>query len=269
MAVLTITASCAWSQVSPDAVALAALDQWKKAVIAGDAAVLTKLYSTEPAAQVEANSIEGDASKDTTFWLGMKARDLKLQIVRIQTRPRGLNIIFNAEVETADGQKMTVADSQVWLKQGNDWRLRYVTRTDAPHLKQPSDMKKDLYPAEIDARAEIKAAEEKAGKDHTRLLLVFGANWCYDCHVLDLAFHRSDFAPVMARYEVVHIDIGDDGKKNNDLAAQFDVPLNKGVPAVAVVDSNGKLVVSQKNGEFENARAMTPEVMLEFLNNWK
>jgi hypothetical protein len=87
--------------------------------------------------------------------------------------------------------------------------------------------------------------------------------------VLDLAFHRADFAATMAGYDVVHIDIGTDGKKNADLAKQFQVPLEKGVPALAVIDSDGKLVVSQKNGEFENARAMTPQALLVFLNKWK
>jgi hypothetical protein len=36
-----------------------------------------------------------------------------------------------------------------------------------------------------------------------------------------------------------------------------------------VADSDGKLVVSQKNGEFEDARSLTPEAVLEFLNKWK
>jgi thiol:disulfide interchange protein len=121
----------------------------------------------------------------------------------------------------------------------------------------------------LDARAEIKEAEEKAAKEHQRILLVFGANWCYDCHVLDLAFHRPDFVPVMAGYEVVHVDIGPDGKKNADLAKEFQVPLDKGIPALAVLEGDGKLVVSQKNGEFEDARSLTPEALLEFLNKWK
>jgi len=67
----------------------------------------------------------------------------------------------------------------------------------------------------------------------------------------------------------VHVDIGPDGKKNANLAKQFQVPLDKGVPALAVLESDGKLIVSQKNGEFENARASTPEALLEFLNKWK
>ena len=57
---------------------------------------------------------------------------------------------------------MTITDDQSWLQQGDQWRLISVERTDAPHLKQPSDMKKNLYPADVDAHAEIKEAEEKA-----------------------------------------------------------------------------------------------------------
>jgi thiol:disulfide interchange protein len=131
------------------------------------------------------------------------------------------------------------------------------------------DREANLYPANVDARAEIKEAEQHASKEHKRVLLVFGANWCGDCHVLDRAFHRPDFASAIASYEVVHVDIGDDGKKNNDLAAQFEVPLKKGIPALAVLESDGKLVVSQKSGEFENARAMNPQAFLDFLNKWK
>ena len=73
----------------------------------------------------------------------------------------------------------------------------------------------------------------------------------------------------MTGFEVVHIDIGQEGKKNADLAKQFQVPLERGIPALAVIESDGKIVVSQKNGEFENARALTPQALLEFLNKWK
>ena len=62
--------------------------------------------------------------------------------------------------------------------------------------------------------------------------------------------------------------LGPDGKKNNDLVKQFDTPLDKGVPALAVIGSDGKVIVSQKNGEFEDARSLTAEALLEFLNKW-
>jgi thioredoxin 1 len=249
----------------------APLQQWKSAVIAGDASALKALYSVEPAADVTADGAKSDTDGDVNFWLGLKARSVKLEIVRSKTRPDARSFIFHADVENKkNGQITTVIDAVAWQKQGEQWRIRDVERTDTPHLKQPADMKKDIYPANLDAHAEIKEAEEKAAPAHKRLLLVFGANWCYDCHVLDLAFQRADTAPILkAGYEIVHIDLGDDEKKNADLVKQYDIPLNKGVPAVAVADSDGKLVVSQKNGEFEDARSLTPETLVAFLNKWK
>ena len=246
------------------------LDQWRNAIVAGDAVGLKALYSVDPAALVQANGVAASADADLNFWLGLKARSLRLEIVRRTERPGGETVIFIAEVQTGpNGETVSVTDAQAWRKQGDQWRMIGAERTDAPHLKQPSDMKKDLYPANANARAEIKEAEEKAARERKRILLVFGANWCYDCHVLDLAFHRPDFASAMASYEVVHVDIGPDGQKNGDLAKEFQVPLDKGIPALAVLEGDGKLVVSQKNGEFEDARSLTPEALLEFLNKWK
>jgi thioredoxin 1 len=249
----------------------APLEQWKNAVIAGDPSALKALYSSDPATDVEADGTKSDADSDVKFWLGLKARSIKLEIVRYKERTDIRSIIFKADVDSAaNGQAVSVTDAVAWQKQGDQWRIRSVERTDAPKLKQPADMKKEIYPASADAHAEIREAEERAAAGHKRLLLVFGANWCYDCHVLDLAFQRPDLAPILhAGYEVVHIDLGDDEKKNADLVQQYEIPLNKGIPALAVAESDGKLVVSQKNGEFENARGLTPDVLLAFLNQWK
>jgi ketosteroid isomerase-like protein len=247
------------------------LDQWKNAVIAGDAAALKAFYSTDPAAQIETNRVNSGADTDVNFWLGLKARSIKIEIVRLREKPDAESVIFKAEVQTGlpNGQTVNVTDAQGWRKQGEQWRIVGAERTDAPQLAQHSDMKKNLYAAEADAHAELKEAEEKAAAGHKRVLLVFGANWCYDCHVLDLAFQRPDFAAVMANYEVVHVDLGEDEKKNGDLVKQFETRLDKGIPVLAVAESDGRLVVSQKNGEFEDARALTPDVLLEFLNKWK
>jgi len=247
------------------------LDQWKAAILAGDAAALKNFYSTSPAAQIDTGSITSSADSDVTFWLGLKPRSMKLEIVRLTQHPDREGVIFKAEVQTGlpNSQTMNVTDAQSWKKQGDQWRIVAAERTDAPQLKQPSDMKTNLYPSDADAHAEIRQAEQRAAAQHKRLLLIFGANWCYDCHVLDLAFHRPDFASAMAGYEVVHIDIGDDGKKNADVAKEFDTRLDKGVPVLAVAESDGKVVISQQNGEFEDARSLTPETLLQFLNKWK
>jgi thioredoxin 1 len=267
--------SWSWAQAAPSpdsAAAFAPFEQWKAAVLAADAPGLKALYSTDPAAQMRIKTVMRDADADTSFWLGLKPRSMKVEIVRLIVRPTRANVIFRADVVSGlpNGQNINVTNDQTWTKQGDQWRLVYAERTDAPRLPQPADMKKDLYPANVDAHAEIKEAEEKAAKEHKRLLLVFGANWCFDCHVLDLAFHGKELAPIVdASYEVVHVDIGPDGKKNADVAGQFDVSLDKGVPVMAVVEADGKVVVSQKNGEVEDARGLSPEYLAEFLNHWK
>src|SRR5262249_44849770 len=110
---------------------------------------------------------------------------------------------------------------------------------------------------------------QAAAKTKRRVLLVFGGNWCYDCHVLDAAFHSAEIAPTLnENYVLVHINIGE-YDKNLDLAQKYEIPLKKGVPAAAVLKSDGTLVVSQKNQEFEKARSMATEDVLAFLNKWK
>jgi hypothetical protein len=43
---------------------------------------------------------------------------------------------------------------------------------------------------------------------------------------------------------------------NVDVAKPYDVPLDRGVPTITVLESDGKLLFSQKRGEFEAARSM-------------
>ena len=245
-------------------------EQWKAAILAQDAATLKSFYSTNPAAQVRVNSVMHDAEADTSFWLGLKPRGIDVEVVRNTIRHGHYSFIFRARVLLLNGQTLNITDDQSWQQQGDVWRLIAVERTDAPRLKQPSSMATNIYPADADAHVEIREAEGRAARSGKRLLLVFGANWCFDCHVLDLAFQSSELAPVIvANYEVVHVDLGPEEEKNADLVAQYEIPLKKGIPAIAVADSDGKLVVSQNNGEFEDARVLTAEVLAEFLNKWK
>ena len=271
-AILALAIAASFASAQSGGNSFAPFEQWKAAVLAGDAAALQAFYSTTPPAQVNVGVTKSSVDADVSFWLGLKARSIKTEVVRNELRHGHISYIFRAEVQSGlpNGQTITITDDQSWLQQGDQWRLISVERTDSPRLKQPSDMKKNLYPADVDAHAEIKEAGEKAANAHKRLLLVFGANWCFDCHVLDLAFQRPDLAPILvANYEVVHVDLGPDEHKNADLVQQYQIPLNKGIPALAVAESDGKMVVSQKNGEFEDARGLTPEVLLEFLNKWK
>lgn len=127
----------------------------------------------------------------------------------------------------------------------------------------------DLYPADADAKKEIAEAVSRAAVEHKRVLLIFGANWCYDCHVLDHALHDGNAGRILSEnFLLVHVDIGE-GEKNPDLLKQYKIPLDKGVPAVAILAGDGRLLYSSGEGEFEAARRMLKKDLIAFLNHWK
>ena len=129
--------------------------------------------------------------------------------------------------------------------------------------------KTNIYPRDADANKDIQTALKQAATEKKRVLLVFGANWCYDCHVLDRALHEGAAARLLKEnYLLVHVDIGE-GDRNTDLTKTYHIPIEKGVPAVAIIDADGKLVYSSGYGEFEAARRMMKKDLVAFLEYWK
>jgi thiol:disulfide interchange protein len=125
---------------------------------------------------------------------------------------------------------------------------------------------KDLYSTTADAATDIANAEKMAHSGHKRILLEFGGNWCSDCQLLDYYYHQSPNADLLAKhFVVVRVDIGH-MDHNVDIATRYRVPITKGVPALAVLDSNGKLLYSEHDKEFEHT---SPEAITAFLNHWK
>ncbi|MGB8769774.1 MAG: thioredoxin family protein [Candidatus Korobacteraceae bacterium] len=258
------------SQATKPAAVFSPLEQWKAAVVSGNVAALQAFYRSSPPAQVVTGAGASTVTSEVAFWTDLKVRRLKLDVIQSESPQPGVQqLVFQAEIHSITGHTLYVTEGQLWQKQGEQWRLAGTKRSDATKLQQPVSIRKVIYAPGVDAHAEIKQALQLAAKGHKRVLVVFGANWCYDCHVLDLAFHRPDVASVLQpNFEVVHIDVGE-GDKNQDLMAEYQVPMKRGIPAIAVLDSDGKLLYSQKGGEFEKARALAPEDVLQFLNKWK
>jgi len=125
---------------------------------------------------------------------------------------------------------------------------------------------RDLYSESADASADIAAAVKAARAGHKRILLEFGGNWCADCQLLDYYYRQSPNAELLAKhYVVVRVDIGH-MDHNMDVASRYHVPVAKGVPALAVLDSSGKLLYAERDKEFEHT---SPEAITAFLNHWK
>jgi thioredoxin 1 len=128
---------------------------------------------------------------------------------------------------------------------------------------------RDIYPDPAQAQADLAAALKKAAATHKRVLVDFGGNWCGDCQVLDIYFHNPENRPILdANYVLVHVNVGR-YDANLDLAKRYGIPLEKGVPALVVLSDTGKVLYSQKSGEFEAMRRMQASSVTNFLVQWK
>jgi len=125
------------------------------------------------------------------------------------------------------------------------------------------------YDEQADAHQQIAAAIAEASKAQKNIVLVFGANWCGDCRALNAQMHKDELAAIIAsNYEVVKVDVGR-FDKNRDIGEKFHMPLKHGIPALAVLDSNGNLLYAMDQGQFSNARSMSYESIKEFFVKWE
>src|SRR5579862_396387 len=260
------------------------LNRWKADMLAGNQMALASLYLQVPPSQVQ--TPEGkvqDAAEEPRFWSALAAKgptDVNVKVLDLEhPQPGQVNVIFRVEMmlRTDSGEKPFVVEgAQVWIQQGGDWRIAATQRGDLQanpprSLPEPAKPNVDLYPPPEQAQSEIKAALAAAAKDHKRVILVFGANWCYDCHVLDAAFHSPNIAPLVNKnFHVVHISVGDEGNKNLDLAEKYGVPLKQSVrvPSLAVLDPDGTVVYSQRQGEFDDSTRIGRVDVVSFLKKW-
>ena len=120
------------------------------------------------------------------------------------------------------------------------------------------------YDESADANAEIAAALARAATEDKLVLLEFGANWCPDCRVLSATMDEAPLSEqIAARYVVVKVDVGN-WDKNLDVVKAWGNPIAKGIPAVVVADSAGRVLYATKAGELSNARRMGSPALVKF-----
>jgi thiol:disulfide interchange protein len=153
-------------------------------------------------------------------------------------------------------------------------RVQPAALPDAPVEAQstrlaPAYTAKHIYSDTADPKADIAAGLAQAKREHKRMILDFGGDWCGDCQVLDIYFHQPPNGDLLGKnFVLVHVWIGH-FDANIDVAAKYGVPINRGVPALAILTSDGKVLYSQATGEFADMRHMDPNSVTEFLKKWK
>jgi len=120
------------------------------------------------------------------------------------------------------------------------------------------------YNETADAKLDIKQALVEAATAKTPVLVVFGANWCGDCKMLDAAMKTGASAPLFSRdFKIVKVNVGR-FDKNVDVAKSYGLPLEKGIPAVAILSPANEVLYATREGELADARKMGDQGVYEF-----
>jgi len=129
--------------------------------------------------------------------------------------------------------------------------------------------RRHIYSETADPNADIAAGLAQAKREHKRVILDFGGDWCGDCQVLDIYFHQAPNADLLEKnFVLVHVWVGHIDT-NLEVPDRYGVAIHKGVPALAVLAANGDVIFAQKMGEFEKMRHMEATSVTEFLEKWK
>lgn len=126
--------------------------------------------------------------------------------------------------------------------------------------------KPDIYDSKADVKALVEAACQKAKRDHSRVLVMLGGNWCGWCHKLhDLFKSDREIARVLLyEYQVVMADTA--AKNAEELMKTWDVDTSKGVPYLVVLDEAGNVVTRQETGTLEEGDHHVPSKVKAFLD---
>jgi thioredoxin 1 len=120
------------------------------------------------------------------------------------------------------------------------------------------------YNESADAKLDIKQALTQSATVKTPVIIVFGANWCGDCKMLDSAMKNGASATLLSKdFQIVKVNVGH-FDTNLDVAKTYGVPLQMGIPAVAIISTNNQVLYVTREGELANARKMGDNGIYEF-----
>ena len=116
-----------------------------------------------------------------------------------------------------------------------------------------------IYDPDANPAEDLQVAVTKAAQQNKLVLVIFGADWCPDCRMLDYHMNKDKLKVVIdAHFLVVKVDVGLKDK-NQAFIAQFGNPIASGIPAIAILDGQSKLHYVSEGGEFADARSAQTE----------
>ncbi|MGA2436257.1 MAG: nuclear transport factor 2 family protein, partial [Bryobacteraceae bacterium] len=113
------------------------LEEWKKAVIAGDKAALARLYSVDPPTTAQVGQTKVDKlDEELRFWAGLKAsgvtefhpKPLDIGAIRGMTR-----VILRVDAKKGGDEASVLWMTQYWVQQAEGWRILATYRGEFFH----------------------------------------------------------------------------------------------------------------------------------------
>lgn len=141
-----------------------------------------------------------------------------------------------------------------------------VFRVPVGQQKAEDTKKADIYDPKADAQAQVAAAVAKAKRDNSRVMLMFGGNWCGWCHKLHGTLKsEAELRQIMSsEYVLTMIDTA--APNADKVMADYKVDPKAGVPYLVVLDGDGKVVCNQETGSLEEGDHHDPKKVAAFLN---
>ena len=115
---------------------------------------------------------------------------------------------------------------------------------------------KNPYDEAANAQEQIQAALKATRVANKSTLIVFGANWCGDCKMLNIEMQQGALAKLVNdRLAVVKVDVGR-FDRNKDVAERYGNVIKKGIPSVVLLRADGSVAYQTDGGELADARKM-------------
>jgi len=123
----------------------------------------------------------------------------------------------------------------------------------------------NIYDESANGDRQVADAVVIAEREHKRILLQFGANWCEWCLRLHKLFEsdKSVSEELRADYIVVLIDVNNE--HNKDLVVKYGAETGYGLPFLVVLDSDGAHLITKHSDDFEEGDHHSPQKVLAFL----
>jgi thiol-disulfide isomerase/thioredoxin len=164
--------------------------------------------------------------------------------------------------ELADDEKSA---QSIW-----DWDQNNFT--DAAHAEAKryalAHPQPKIYDESADGSKQIAAALATAREENKHVLLEFGANWCGPCHVLHTFFATDPKVSEELKRDYVIVMVDVNKGHNQATNKKYGNPTHFGLPALVILDSADKPLITQNTGELGQGDSYDSEKVMAFLKQW-